>query len=151
MYLIRIAPCTDSPELSLYMMAYNVSQSLRIWTLTLMMTGGVRHCCLWDGAGLVSAVSLAPSACKASAASTAELTSSLLPTRLRDVVDSGVATAVSAWIMLASCPSTLSTAVIYCYQWLTALYQTGAACAQWKSGEDKNQQLHPQNDKLACF
>jgi hypothetical protein len=51
----------------------------------------------------------------ASAASAAKFTSSLLPNRLRDVVDSGVATAMSAWIMMASYLSTSSTAVIYCY------------------------------------
>ena len=50
----------------------------------------------WGGLGIRSVVSLAPSAYMASAASTAELTSSLLPTRLRDVVDSGMATAMSA-------------------------------------------------------
>ena len=44
----------------------------------------------WSGLGIRRVVSLAPSAYMASAASTAELTSSLLPTRFREVVDSGV-------------------------------------------------------------
>jgi hypothetical protein len=52
----------------------------------------------WGGLGIRSVVSLAPSIYMASAASTAELMLSLLPTRLRDVVDSGVATAMSAWL-----------------------------------------------------
>jgi len=47
--------------------------------------------------GVHSVVSLAPSAYLASAASTVELTTSLLPSRLRDVVDGGIATAMSAW------------------------------------------------------
>jgi hypothetical protein len=42
----------------------------------------------------------------ASAASTAELTSTLLPVRLRDAADSGVAAALSAWTTQASTPTT---------------------------------------------
>jgi hypothetical protein len=44
----------------------------------------------WSGLDICRVVSLEPSAYMASAASTAELTSSLLPTRLREAVDSGV-------------------------------------------------------------
>jgi hypothetical protein len=36
-----------------YMMACYVSHSSRICTLILMITGGVRHCCQWDGADLI--------------------------------------------------------------------------------------------------
>jgi hypothetical protein len=43
----------------------------------------------WSGLGIRRVVSLAPSAYMASTASTAELMSSPLPTRLREVVDSG--------------------------------------------------------------
>ena len=56
------------------------------------MKDGVRRRCQFDGGGLGvrSAVLLAPSAYLASAASTTELASSLLPVRLRDTVDSGI-------------------------------------------------------------
>jgi len=56
----------------------------------------------WCGQGIRSAVLLAPSAYLASAAITTELTSSLLPVRLRDAVDSGIATATSAWLRQAN-------------------------------------------------
>ena len=112
MYLLRTAPCTDSPELPLYdgalreslVTTLNIDLDDDRWNQALLP---VR----WGGLGIRSVVSLAPSAYMASAASTAELTSSLLPTRLRDVVDSGMATAMSAWITLASRPSTPSSAV----------------------------------------
>jgi hypothetical protein len=51
-----------------------------------MITGEIRHCWL----GIRRVVSLAPSAYMASAASTAQLMSSPHPTRLREIVDSGV-------------------------------------------------------------
>jgi hypothetical protein len=44
----------------------------------------------WSGLGIHIVVLLATSSYMASAANTAELMSSLLPTRLREVVDSGV-------------------------------------------------------------
>jgi len=62
------------------------------------------------GLGVRSVVSLAPSAYLASAASSKELTTSLLPSRLRDVVDSCIATAMSAWSLLATSLSTTSIA-----------------------------------------
>jgi len=49
---------------------------------------------------------LAPSAYLASAASTMELTSALLPARLRDVEDSGIVAAMSAWTRQASISTT---------------------------------------------
>jgi hypothetical protein len=90
-YLFRTAPCTDSPELPLYDGVLRESlvtnQYIDLddhrWSQALLP---VR----WSGLGIRRVVSLAPSAYMASAASTAELTSSLLPTRLREVVDSGV-------------------------------------------------------------
>jgi len=56
----------------------------------------------WGGLVVRSAVLLAPSAYLAFAASTTELTSSLLPVRLRDAVDSGIAAATSAWLRQAN-------------------------------------------------
>ena len=61
--------------------------------------------------GIRSVVSLAPSAYLASAASTVDLTTSLLPTRLHDAVDNGIATAMSAWIRLATCSTAPSIAL----------------------------------------
>jgi len=55
-------------------------------------------------------MSLAPSAYLASAASTEELTTSLILSRLRDVFDSGIATAMSAWSQSSTSPSTTSIA-----------------------------------------
>ena len=63
-------------------------------TSTSTATVGARHRCPWGGGGglgVRGVVLLAPSAYLASAASTAELTSTLLPARLRDVDDSGIA------------------------------------------------------------
>jgi hypothetical protein len=59
---------------------------------------GIAACEVGGGIGTRSVVSLIPSANKASATSTSasELMSPLLPTRLGDVVDSGVATAMLA-------------------------------------------------------
>jgi hypothetical protein len=59
----------------------------------------------WGGLGVRSVDLLAPSAYLASAASTAELTSALLPARLREVGDGGIAVALSTWKRLASCPT----------------------------------------------
>jgi len=110
MYLLRTAPCTSSPELLKFdaVLRESVSTTLNIdlgdnrWTQASLP---VRL----GGLGIRSVVSLAPSAYLASAASTEELTSSLLPTRLRDVIDSGIATAMSAWSQLATRSSTTST------------------------------------------
>jgi hypothetical protein len=90
-YLFRTASCTDSPELLLY------DGVLRESLVTNQYTDFDDHRwsqallpVRWSGLGIPRAVSLALSAYMASAASTAELTSSLLPTRLYEVVDSGV-------------------------------------------------------------
>jgi hypothetical protein len=63
----------------------------------------------WGGLGNLGVFLLAPSAFLASAASTMELTFALFPARLHDVKDSGIDTAMSAWLRHASC-STTSTA-----------------------------------------
>jgi len=100
MYILRTSPCTDSPELPLYdsVLRNSLSATLNVdiddnrW---LQASLPVR----WGGLGVRSVVLLAPSAYLASAASTMELTSTLLPIRLRDIEDSGVASAMSAWRM----------------------------------------------------
>jgi len=109
MYLLRTAPCTGSPALPAFdaVLRESLSTTLNIdldddrWTQASLP---VR----WGGLGIRSVVSLAPSAYLASAASTVELTSSLLPTRLRDVVDSGIAIAMSTWTKLASSSTIVS-------------------------------------------
>jgi len=67
--------------------------------------------CQMGWLGIRSVVSLAPSAYLASAASTKELTASLLPTHLRELTDSGIASATSAWIQWASSKSADSSPV----------------------------------------
>ena len=109
MYLLRTAPCTGSPALPAFdaVLRESLSTTLNIdldddrWTRALLP---VR----WGGLGIRIVVSLAPSAYLASAANTVELTSSLLPTRLRDVVDSGIAIAMSTWTKLASSSTIVS-------------------------------------------
>jgi len=103
MYLLRTAPCTDSPVLPLFdstireslSATLNVDLSDDRWTQASLP---VR----WGGLGVRSVVSLAPSAYLASAASTAALTSTLLPARLRSIEDSGIAVSISAWIRLTN-------------------------------------------------
>ena len=105
MYLLRSAPCTDSPVLPLYdeVLRNSLSATLNVdldderWRQASLP---VR----WGGLGVRSAGLLAPSAYLASAASTTELASSLLPVRLRDAVDSGIEPATSAWLRLAHYP-----------------------------------------------
>ena len=103
MYLLRTAPCTDSPQLPLFdsVLRDSLSATLNVdlddqrWAQASLP---VR----WGGLGVRSITLLAPSAYMASAASTMELTSALLPARLRDVEDSGVASAMSAWTRMAT-------------------------------------------------
>jgi len=88
-----------------------VSELLKTWTGTILMyTNDEKRTHLWGSLGVRSVVSLAPSTYLASAVSTVELTTSLLAYRLRDVVDSGIATAMSAWSQSATSPSTTSIA-----------------------------------------
>jgi hypothetical protein len=69
-----------------------------------MRTDGARRRCRLDGASVVLFF-LAPSAYLASVASTSELTSALLPPRLRDVKDSGIDAALAACSAKATVPS----------------------------------------------
>jgi hypothetical protein len=108
MYLLRTAPCTGSLELMKFDIVLRESLSITLnidldddrW---IQASLPVR----WGGLGIRSVVSLAPSAYLASAASTKELTASLLPPRLRDITDSGFATATSAWIKLTTSQSSV--------------------------------------------
>ena len=103
MYLLRTAPCTDSPVLPLFdaTIRESLSATLNVdinderWTQASLP---VR----WGGLAIRSVVLLAPSAYLASAASTAALTSTLLPARLRSIEDSGIATSISAWNKLTT-------------------------------------------------
>ena len=110
MYLLRTAPCTDSPVLPHYDAVLRESLSV---TLNVDLDDDRwRQASLpvrWGGLGVRGVVLLAPSAFLASAASTMELTSALLPARLHDVKDSGIDAAMSAWLRHASCSTTLTT------------------------------------------
>jgi hypothetical protein len=134
-YLFRTAPCTDSPELPLYDGVLRESlvtnQYIDLddhrWSQAMLP---VR----WSGLGIRRVASLAPSAylhgfsrehCRAS--------SRRLSSRLdcaKSLTVECMATVMAAWIMLTSCPSTSSTAIIYCYHGLLSLYHAGTACAQ---------------------
>jgi len=88
MYLLRTSPCTDSPILPLYDDV--IKESLLVTINVDLDDDRWRQASLpvrWGGLGVRSVVLLAPSAYLASAASTATLTSTLLPPRLRDVKD----------------------------------------------------------------
>ena len=106
MYLLRTSPCTGSPELPLFDIVLreslattlNVDLNEERWAQASLP---VR----WGGLGVRGITLLAPSAYLASAASTMELTSAILPARLRDIEDSGVASAMSAWTMQATSPT----------------------------------------------
>ena len=63
----------------------------------------------WGGLGVRGVVLLAPSAYLASAANTTDLTSALLPARLRAVEDSGIDAALAAWTRQATNPFDVST------------------------------------------
>ncbi|HSN23573.1 MAG TPA: hypothetical protein VLS45_05310, partial [Methylomicrobium sp.] len=98
MYLLRTSPCTDSPVLPLYDDV--IKESLLVTTNVDLDDDRWRQASLpvsWGGLGVRSVVLLTPSAYLASAASTATLASSLLPPHLRDVKDSGIDTAMTAW------------------------------------------------------
>jgi hypothetical protein len=107
MYLLRTAPCTDSPVLQQYDSVIREALSVTLnvdldddrW---LQASLPVR----WGGLGVRGVALLAPSAYLASAASTTELTSALLPAHLRHVEDSGMAAASTAWLRQATSPST---------------------------------------------
>ena len=102
-YLLRTAPCCDSPELPMYdaVLRDSLSATLNVdiddnrWTQASLPV----RC---GGLGVRGITLLAPSAYLASAASTMELTSALLPMRLRIIEDSGIASAMSTWTRLAT-------------------------------------------------
>ena len=108
-YLLRTAPCCGSPELPMYdaVLRDSLSATLNVdiddnrWTQASLP---VR----WGGLGVRGITLLAPSAYLASAASTMELTSALLPMRLRIIEDSGIASAMSTWTRLATSSKDLS-------------------------------------------
>ena len=114
-YLLRTAPCTGSSELPKFdaVLRESLSTTLNIdlnedrWT---QESQPVR----WGDLGIHNVVSQAPSAYFASAACTVELTTSLSPTRLRDVINSGLAIAMSAWIQLATCSTAPDRSVSTC-------------------------------------
>ena len=98
LYTLRTAPCSGNPELCLYdnLIRETISTTLNIdlnenrWNQASLP---VR----WGGLGIRSAVMLAPSAYLASAAGTLDLTTRILPDRLRDSEDSYVKSAMDAW------------------------------------------------------
>ena len=98
MYLLRTTPCTGSIELTRYdeVLRETLSATLNI-DLTDERWNQASLPVRWGGLGVRSVVMLAPSAYLASAASTADLTSSLLPPRLRDAPSSGTPVAMT-WI-----------------------------------------------------
>jgi len=105
-YLLRTSPCTGSPELPRYDQvlrdALSTTQNIDLtddrWIQASLPVK-------WGGLGIRSVTLLAPSAFLASAASTAELTSSLLPQRVRDIEYSSIAVAAAAWTTMASTPT----------------------------------------------
>ena len=109
MYLLRTAPCTDSPVLPSFdaTIRESLSATLNV-ELSDVRWAQASLPVRWGGLGVRSVVLLAPSAYLASAASTAELTSSLLPAHLRDIEDSGTAIALSTWMKQASSPAPLT-------------------------------------------
>jgi hypothetical protein len=113
MYLLRTTCCTESPVLPL--LDATIRDSLSATLNVELSDDRWRQASLpvrWGGLGVRSVVSLAPSAYLASAACTKDLTTSLLPTRLRDLVDVRIVPATSAWTELATCKS--SPAAIPC-------------------------------------
>jgi hypothetical protein len=97
MYLLRTAPCTQSPVLPLYDAVLRESLSV---TLSVDLDDDRwRQASLpvrWGGLGVRGVFLLAPSTFLASATSTMEHTLSVLPARLHDVKDSGIDTAMPA-------------------------------------------------------
>jgi hypothetical protein len=106
MYILRTTLCTNSLILPLYDAV--IRDSLSVSLNVELNENRWRQASLpvrWGGLGVRGVVLLAPSAYLASAASTSELKSALLPPRLRDVKDSGIDVALAAWSELATYPS----------------------------------------------
>ena len=117
MYLLRTAPCSDSPKLQLYdevlrqtlTSVLNVDLSDDRW---LQASLPVR----WGGLGIRGVTLLAPSAYLASAASTTELVQNLLPSNLSGSTDNYISSAKIAWTLSATSstilPSTPTSATL---------------------------------------
>jgi hypothetical protein len=91
MYILRATLCTNSLILPLYDVV--IRDSLSVSLNVELDENRWRQASLpvrWGGLGVRGVVLLAPFAYLASAASTSELNSALLPPRLRDVKDSGI-------------------------------------------------------------
>ena len=107
MHLLRCTLCIDSPVLPLYdtVLRETLSATLNV-NLDDVRWRQASLPVRWGGLGVRGVVLLAPSAYLASAASTTELTSILLPAHLRSIEDSDMASAMSAWTKLASSSTT---------------------------------------------
>ena len=110
MHLLRSTLCIDSPVLPLYdaVLRESLSATLNV-DLDDIRWSQASLPIRWGGLGVRGVVLLAPSAYLASAASTMELTSTILPARLRDIKDSGVDAALAAWTSQAANPIEMST------------------------------------------
>jgi hypothetical protein len=97
-YILRSSPCASHPQLIRYdetirnilTSSLNIVLSDQCWTQASLP---VR----WGGLGVRSAVSLAPSAFLASAASTADLQTLLLPAQLHMIPDTALESSLVAW------------------------------------------------------
>ena len=110
MHLLRSTLCIDSPVLPLYdaVLRESLSATLNV-DLDDIRWSQASLPIRWGGLGVRGVVLLAPSAYLASAASTMELISTILPARLRDIKDSGVDAALAAWTSQAANPIEMST------------------------------------------
>lgn len=109
MHLLRSTLCIDSPVLPLYdsVLRESLSETLNV-DLDDVRWNQASLPVRWGGLGVRGVVLLAPSAFLASAASTKELTSTLLPARLRATKSSGIDAAVAAWTRQATNPFEVS-------------------------------------------
>ena len=98
LYVLRTAPCCDSPELLRYDCTLRASLSSLLNVE--MSDSSWSQSCLpirWGGIGIRSAHRLAPSAFLASAASASELLTLLLPSQVLSVPDPAVIRAQTVW------------------------------------------------------
>ena len=98
LYLLRTAPCFDSPELDKYdeLLKSSLSSLLNI-DLTPTPWSQASLPARWGGVGVRSAHQLAPSAFLASAAGAADLLTLLLPSSILAVSDLAIPRAIAAW------------------------------------------------------
>jgi len=111
MHFLRSTLCIVSPVLPLYdaVLRESLPATLNI-NLDDIIWNQASSPIWWGGLGVRGVVLLPPSAYLASAASTTEITSILLPARLRAIKDSGIDAALFAWTTLATDPLEVSTA-----------------------------------------